>query len=163
MELPHTAGCVVCGRENPQGLRLSLHVSGSDDSSVHTEFRPGPQHIGFEGIIHGGLLATVLDEAMVWAATWAGKRFCVAGELNTRFRAGAAPGKLLHIVAKVESIRSRLIETVGTITDADGRVVATGDGKYIPLSTERHREFVETFVDEPATAEAARLLRGEVG
>ena len=38
------------------------------------------------------LLATVLDEAMVWSATWAGKRFCVAGELNTRFRAGASPG-----------------------------------------------------------------------
>jgi acyl-coenzyme A thioesterase PaaI-like protein len=161
MELPHTPGCVVCGQENPQGLHLSLHVSSPDDSTVRTDFRPGPHHIGFEGIIHGGLLATVLDEAMVWAATWAGKRFCVAGELNTRFRAGAAPGKLLHVVAKVESIRSRLIETIATITDEDGRVVATGDGKYIPLSDERHRAFVETFVNDPATAQAARLLGGE--
>ena len=159
MELPHTAGCVVCGRNNPTGLHLSLHAAGPDDSTVRTEFRPGPEHIGFEGIIHGGLLATVLDEAMVWAATWAVKRFCVAGELTTRFRAGAAPGKLLHVVAKVESVRSRLVETIGTITDEDGRVVATGDGKYVPLSDERHREFVKTFVHEPATAEAAALLR----
>jgi uncharacterized protein (TIGR00369 family) len=160
MELPHTAGCVVCGRENSQGLRLSLHVTAADDSTVRTEFRPGPQHIGFEGIVHGGLLATVLDEAMVWAATWAGKRFCVAGELNTRFRAGASPGKLLFVEAKVESVRSRLIETVGKITDEDDRIVATGDGKYIPLNDERHRAFVGTFVDEPATAAAARLLGG---
>lgn len=159
MELPHTAGCIVCGRDNPHGLRLSLHVAPGDDHAVRTEFRPGPQHIGFEGIVHGGLLATVLDEAMVWAATWKGKRFCVAGELNTRFRAGASPGKLLHVVAKVQSVRSRLIETVGTITDEDGRVVATGDGKYVPLNEERHRAFVETFVSEPATTEAAQLLR----
>jgi uncharacterized protein (TIGR00369 family) len=158
MELPHTAGCVVCGRENPHGLRLSLHVNAVDDSTVRTEFRPGPQHIGFEGIIHGGLLATVLDEAMVWAATWAGKRFCVAGELNTRFRAGASPGKLLFVEAKVESVRSRLIETVGTIRDEDGRTVATGDGKYVPLNDERHAAFIRTFVADPATAETARLL-----
>ena len=64
-------------------------------------------------------------------------------------------------MAKVESVRSRLIETIGTITDEDGRVVATGDGKYIPLTEDRHRAFVETFVTEPATAEAARLLRRE--
>ncbi len=159
MELPHTAGCVVCGRENPLGLRLSLHVD-EPGGIVRTEFRPTAQHIGFEGIIHGGLLATVLDEAMVWAATWAGKRFCVAGELNTRFRAGAAPGKLLTVTAQVESIRSRLIETTGKILDEDGRVVATGDGKYIPLDEKRHLEFVETFVSEPATAAAAKLLRG---
>ena len=160
MELPHTAGCIVCGRENPHGLRLSLHVQDVE-GTIATQFRPGSQHIGFEGIVHGGILATVLDEAMVWAATWTGKRFCVAGELNTRFRAGAAPGKLLHVRARVESVRSRLIETVGTITDEDGRTVATGDGKYIPLSDERHRAFVETFVSEPSTAEAARLLGGQ--
>src|SRR3954447_24962554 len=160
IELPHTPNCLVCGRSNPHGLHLSLHVDETT-GVVTTTFTPTADHIGFEGIVHGGLLATVLDEAMVWAATWAGKRFCVAGELNTRFRAGAAPGKLLFVEAKVESIRSRLIETVGTITDEDGRTVATGDGKYVPLNEERHRAFVRTFVSEPETAEAARLLRGE--
>ena len=60
MELPHTAGCLVCGRQNPHGLGLSLHV---DEGSgvVSVEFAPRPEHIGFEGIVHGGVLATVLD------------------------------------------------------------------------------------------------------
>src|SRR5687767_15623921 len=54
MELPHTAGCLVCGRQNPHGLRLSLDV---DESSgvVRVDFTPRPEHIGFEGIVHGGV------------------------------------------------------------------------------------------------------------
>ena len=78
IELPHTAGCLVCGRDNPHGLHLSLHVD-PDSGIVTVDFIPLAEHIGFEGIIHGGVLATVLDEAMVWAATWAGRRFCVCG------------------------------------------------------------------------------------
>ena len=58
MELPHTAGCLVCGRQNPIGLHLHLHVEEST-GAVETHFTPAAEHIGFEGIIHGGILATV--------------------------------------------------------------------------------------------------------
>ena len=159
MELPHTVGCVVCGRENPHGLKLSLHVGSSDDSTVRTEFRPGPHHIGFEGIIHGGLLATVLDEAMVWAATWAGKRFCVAGEMTVRFRQSAAVGGALRVETRVDSNRSRLIQTSGTIIDSAGALVAEASGKYVPVPSERHRHVLTTLVNEPSTADAATLLK----
>ena len=158
MELPHTAGCVVCGRDNPHGLRCSLHVDEAT-GQITTDFLAGREHIGFEGIVHGGLLSTVLDEAMVWAAIWSAKRACVAGELSVRFRAGAGPGQLLRCSARVESVRSRLIETTGKIIDEQGKVVATGDGKYVPLSEERHQGFVATFIDEPQTARAADMLR----
>src|SRR5688500_4991698 len=109
-ELPHTAGCRVCGRQNPHGLRLSLDVDESS-GAVRVDFTPRPEHIGFEGIVHGGVLATVLDEAMVWAATWAGRRFCVCGELTTRFRREAAVGQPLVVEARVETNRPRLLTT----------------------------------------------------
>src|SRR5437870_11277091 len=80
IELPHTPGCLVCGRDNPLGLKLALFIEDST-GEVHVEFLPRPQHIGFEGIIHGGALATILDEAMVWAATWHGRRFCLCGAM----------------------------------------------------------------------------------
>ena len=83
LQLPHTAGCLVCGRDNPHGLRLDLHVD-PETGIVRIEFAPRREHIGFEGVVHGGVLATVLDEAMVWAATWAARRFCVCAELTTR-------------------------------------------------------------------------------
>src|SRR5947209_2055991 len=115
-ELPHTRGCVVCGHDNRHGLHLHLHVD-EQTGIVSAQYVPRLEHIGFEGIVHGGILSTVLDEAMVWCATWAGKRFCVAGELNVRFRQSVAVGQRLSIEARVESLRSRLIETEGFIRD----------------------------------------------
>src|ERR1700694_4891372 len=67
IELPHTRGCVACGHDNPHGLGLALHVE-TEDGTVTVQFVPRAQDIGFEGIIHGGVLAMVVDEAMVWAA-----------------------------------------------------------------------------------------------
>jgi acyl-coenzyme A thioesterase PaaI-like protein len=158
MELPHTAGCIVCGRENPHGLRLDLHVDPAG-GVVSTSFTPRPEHIGFVGIVHGGVVATVLDEAMVWAATWSGRRFCVCGEMTVRFRASARVGRTLHIEARVDSSRLKLIQTSAEARDPDGNLVATATGKYVPLPPDRNRDFVKTLVDEPATREAARSLQ----
>src|SRR5215210_5314618 len=156
IELPHTAGCLVCGRSNPKGLHLHLHVDQSS-GVVETRFTPGAEHIGFEGIIHGGILATVLDEAMVWAATWRGKRFCVCGELSIRFRKAAEVGKMLTISAVVTSARGRMTQTSGDIKNAGGEVIATAEAKYIALAEDQHEAFTRTLVDEPATA-AARAI-----
>src|SRR5688500_5380817 len=159
IELPHTAGCLVCGRSNPHGLHLSLHVD-PQTGEVTTALVTRPQDVGFAGVVHGGVLATVLDEAMVWAATWAGRRFCVCAELTTRFLKEAAVGRELVIETKVEANRSRLITTAAAVRDlASGDVVATASAKYVPVPRERNRAFVDTLVDDPATDDAARVLR----
>ena len=157
LELPHTSGCVVCGTANPHGLKLSLFVD-DPNGIVETTFTPLPQHIGFEGIVHGGVVATVIDEAMVWAATWVGKRFCMCGEMSVRFRQNARVGAAVRVVAKAVSVRSRLIETTCEVTEGE-MLIASGTGKYVPLSVERHAEFVRTFVEAPQTIEAAKRLR----
>jgi acyl-coenzyme A thioesterase PaaI-like protein len=159
LQLPHTAGCLVCGRDNPHGLKLDLHVE-PDTGVVTVHFTPRPEHIGFEGIVHGGVIATVLDEVMVWAATWAGRRFCVCGELTTRFRREAAVGRALVVEAKVESNRPRLIVTRADVRDAEsGELVATGMAKYVPVPPDRNRAFVTTLVPDPSTDDAARVLK----
>ena len=71
-ELPHTRSCFVCGESNPLGLQLRFHADGDE---VRTRFVPRPEHIGFKGVVHGGLLATLLDEIMVWACAVRTKRF----------------------------------------------------------------------------------------
>jgi acyl-CoA hydrolase len=157
LELPHTPGCLVCGPANPHGLHLSLHVD-PETGIVRTIFTPLPQHIGFEGLVHGGVLATVVDEAMVWAATWAGKRFCVCGEMSIRFRAGAQVGQQVEVTAQVQSTRRGLIETICEIRTGD-MLVATATGKYVPVSPQRNREVIATFVNESATEKAAAILR----
>jgi acyl-coenzyme A thioesterase PaaI-like protein len=156
LELPHTPNCLVCGPSNPHGLKLSLHVE-PQSGIVSVTYTPRPEHIGFEGIVHGGILATVVDEAMVWAATWSIKNFCVCGDLSTRFRLGASVGEPLIITAKVNSSRKRLIETSAEIRSSTG-LVATATGKYIPVAPERNEQFMQTLIDQPNTHAAAALL-----
>lgn len=162
VELPHTRGCIVCGRDNRHGLHLHLRVD-EQTGIVTCPFTPRSEHIGFEGIVHGGVLSTVLDEAMVWCATWAGKRFCVAGELNVRFRHSARVGHDLAIEARVVSVRSRLIEAEGFILDGSGKVLVDATGKYVPVSPARNLDVVATLVAEPATAQTLDVLRAAAG
>lgn len=157
LELPQTRGCLVCGHANPHGLHLRLFADAKD-GAVHVDYTPTPQHIGFEGIVHGGAIATVVDEAMVWAATWAGKRFCVAADLYVRFKHSATVGQPLHVTARVTEHRARLIQTACEVRDTAGLLIATAEAKYVPVSPERHAACVATFVDDPATRTAANAL-----
>jgi acyl-coenzyme A thioesterase PaaI-like protein len=159
LQLPHTTGCLVCGRENPHGLKLDLHVD-PDTGIVRADFTPTEHHAGFERIVHGGIIATVLDEAMVWAATWRVKRFCLCAELTVRFRQGATPGQLLKVAAIVETSRPRLVETAGKLFDASGKLLVTAQGKYIPVTPEQHQAVTTTFTPNPETEKAANYLRG---
>ncbi|PAW72220.1 MAG: hypothetical protein B9S33_22895, partial [Pedosphaera sp. Tous-C6FEB] len=70
--LPHTRSCFVCGESNAHGLKLRFTADGQ---RVHTWFTPRAEHIGFKGVTHGGILATVLDEIMVWAVAVSTRRF----------------------------------------------------------------------------------------
>jgi hypothetical protein len=54
--------CIVCGPENPHGLRI--HYMRERDGAITAEWRPTESWEGFEGIVHGGIVSTVLDEAM---------------------------------------------------------------------------------------------------
>jgi acyl-CoA thioesterase FadM len=101
----------------------------------------------------------VLDEAMVWAATWRGRRFCVCGEISIRFRKTAEVGKPLIIRASINSARGRMIQTNGQVTNQAGDMIATAEAKYLALADDRHQAFMATLIDEPSTAEAAKILR----
>lgn len=157
LPLPHTAGCLVCGRANPHGLHLDLSVD-DQTGEVSVPFTPAAHHIGFVGVTHGGVLATVLDEAMVWAATWAGRRFCLCGELTVRYRKPAAVGVPLLMTARVTQSRGRLVTTAGEVRDAGGLLLAGAAGKYVPLPDAEHAAFAATIVPDPTTAAAAMRL-----
>ena len=62
MVSPHA--CFACGELNEHGLHLVLHVDGE---MCWTELTLRPEFQGWEGIAHGGIVATILDEVMGWA------------------------------------------------------------------------------------------------
>ena len=86
--------CVVCGQENPYGLHI--HFVRERDGAITAEWRPTENWEGFEGIVHGGIISTVLDEAMSKAVA-AMNYEALTGELRVRFRRHVAAGENLRI------------------------------------------------------------------
>ncbi len=116
---PH---CYVCGSENPAGL----HVGFSPDPSggSRAEYIARQEHAGFPGIIHGGLLFTLMDEAVAWACIYAGAT-CVTATAEVRFRSPARVGMHLIVTGRVSFASRRAMRAVAEIRDGqEGGLVA---------------------------------------
>jgi len=155
IELPYTRGCFVCGAHNGHGLHVRFRREGDE---VRADFTPQPQHAGFRGIVHGGILATVLDEAMFWAAASTTKRFCLAAELNVRFVRKVAVGQKLAVVARLRVDRGRLWESSAELRDVQGNVCVRATCKQIPMDAEAMKDAAADFLPDPATNEGWKLF-----
>jgi uncharacterized protein (TIGR00369 family) len=74
--------CLVCGNRNPWSLGLCFHPT--DDGTVDAEFRAHPELQGYDGILHGGVIASLLDSAMTHCLFHRGVK-AVTGDLHIRF------------------------------------------------------------------------------
>jgi len=144
--LPHTRSCFVCGEANPLGLNLRFETDGR---LVRAKFSPRPEHIGFKGVVHGGLIATVLDEIMVWACAAQTRRFAFCAEMNVRFLNPMTPGATVHLTGElIANRKGRLFEAKGTAQDASGLMLAEAMGKYLPIKSANVAEMVRDFVGD---------------
>lgn len=146
MKLPRTKSCFVCGLNNPIGLNLDLE---SDGRVVRARFAPRPEHAGFKDTVHGGLISTVLDEAMVWAVGVRTKRFAYSAELTMRFFKPVRPGMELVAQGEVTAVRrARLFETKAELRDAQGTVYAAATGKYLPIQGDVLGAMLSDFAED---------------
>jgi acyl-coenzyme A thioesterase PaaI-like protein len=143
--LPHTRSCFVCGESNPAGLKLRFHTDGR---IVRTEFTPRPEHIGFRDVVHGGIIATVLDEIMVWACAVQIKQFGYCAEMTIRFQQPLRPGQPIMVVGEmVANRKNKIFEAKAELRRADS-VLATATGKYLPLKTNEVNEFLPDLIGD---------------
>jgi len=98
--------CFGCGKENEAGLRLDFELL--DDGRLETHFVPRDIHGGWEGVFHGGLMATLLDEAMLAYLYWNGLDATTAS-LEVRFRRPVELGQRLTVHAWAGERRGRLV------------------------------------------------------
>ena len=144
--MPHTRSCFVCGEANPIGLRLRFETDGR---LVQTRFVPRPEHIGFKQVIHGGLIATLLDEIMVWACAVQTRRFAFCADLNVRFVNPARPNEELTATAELTANRrGKIFEAKAQLRDGQGRLLANSTGKYIPVREDQTAELARDFVGD---------------
>jgi len=121
--------CFCCGPRNPIGLKLTFERL--PDGRMRTYWTPRPEHQGFKEIVHGGLVATLMDEVMIRLLYALGVR-AVTAELSTRFLRPVRVGKRYRF-------ESRLIEDKGRVVTAEaegfqdesGERVATGAAKCV--------------------------------
>jgi len=145
-ELPHTRSCFVCGESNPIGLKLRFETDGR---LVRTRLVPRPEHIGFKQTVHGGLISTLLDEIMVWACAVQTKRFAFCAELTVRFLLPVRPGEELGVTGElVTNRRDKIYEAKGELVDAQGTLLATSTGKYLPIKAANLGDMATDFVGD---------------
>ena len=146
--LPHTHSCFVCGEANPIGLRLKFETDGR---LVRARFCPRPEHIGFRNTVHGGILATLLDEIMVWACAVPTRRFAYCAEFSIRYLKPARPLEEIIATAELtENRRNKLFVARGELRDAQGVVLATATGKYLPIREAEAKEMQADLIGDTA-------------
>ena len=112
--------CFACGQKNPVGLKLEFRFDGDDYvTALHVK----PEYQGWAGIIHGGLLATALDEAMA-RLLWEKDLNAITGRLEVRYHEPVPIGDSLRIRARITRQRPPVIETAADAVNAKGATVA---------------------------------------
>jgi acyl-coenzyme A thioesterase PaaI-like protein len=140
MELNDTTDyqrCFACGQQNPYGLKMVFRF---EDETIVSDFLPREEHQGFPGVIHGGIIATVLDEALNRtsmlsnAPTWT-----LTGRLEVRYRRYVPYGPLLRVRAQLAQRRGRMVQAHGKLTLAtDEKVVfAEAQGSFMALAQDQ--------------------------
>lgn len=94
--------CCVCGDRNPNSLGVSF--SEDEDGGVSAEFRADPALQGYRGILHGGVIATLLDAAMTHCLFRHGVRG-LTGDFRVRYRSSVACGERCVVSARLERAR----------------------------------------------------------
>jgi acyl-coenzyme A thioesterase PaaI-like protein len=122
--------CVVCGQNNPNGLRVRYELQES--GAITAMWTPESAWEGFCGIVHGGIVSTVLDEAMSKAVA---ATCCEAltAELRVRFRRHVSSGETFLIRGWINNRTKRKIETEATLTAADGTEHAHAWATFLAL------------------------------
>jgi len=118
--------CFGCGQNNPIGLKLNFK---KEDAIVRAEFTPAKLYQGWTGVLHGGIIASALDEGMGWATKLAGLD-CVTARLRVNFKRPVAVGERLIITATITKQSGKYVETEARMTLPDGTLMAEGFGTH---------------------------------
>ncbi|MCS7225291.1 MAG: PaaI family thioesterase [Armatimonadetes bacterium] len=141
-ELPFYPKCFVCGdkRRGSLGLRFRR-----EDEKVVSQFVLLEKHMGYPGIVHGGILAAILDEAMAWAVFVKDGHFAVSAEIKVRYTKPLPPGQPVRVLAYVVNQRRNIYEVAGEISDDSGVVYARAWGRSILAPPDYNRHWLQVI------------------
>jgi uncharacterized protein (TIGR00369 family) len=122
--------CYVCGKENSAGLRVNFEIN-KELRVISAKFTPTDDHQGYEGIVHGGILSALLDEAMGKLTVSLGIP-AVTAEMKVTFKAPAAPGDELFVSGRLTEETKKLIQAQAKI-ERGPVLIAEATGKLVRI------------------------------
>ncbi|MEZ4495294.1 MAG: PaaI family thioesterase [Thermomicrobiales bacterium] len=146
--------CFGCGRLNPYGLHLQFFpLDECEGEGVWAPFTPAREQEGYMGMVHGGIITTVLDEAMAWALyrrdIWA-----VTGRMSMAFKRPVEVGVETKAVGLLLEDRGRLLDVRGRLLRAsDGIVLAEAEAVFARVPAGQAEAWRDRYLPD---AEAGR-------
>jgi len=129
IDLTDDGYCFVCGPNNPIGLKLDFRLDGE---VMTTEFVSRKEHQGYMDVVHGGIIATLLDEIMVKLAIELGMP-AVTAHMDIRLRKSVKVGSRLTFSAKILENTSKLLITHAKAVTDDNEIAAEATGKLVRI------------------------------
>ena len=130
MKQPNSNNCFVCGRKNTHGLHLKFYETSPGEVTV--EYTVPEQFQGYPGVVHGGVVAAILDE--VTGRTQMGAsppRFMFTARLDIRYRKNVPVGRPLKIIGRAGVIRERTAIATGQIFGPEGDLLAEAEAVLV--------------------------------
>ncbi len=140
IKLPHYKGCFACGKNNEMGLKMVFYYS-RDDETIHSIFVPKDYHIGFNGIIHGGIVSTILDETMAWSAILKSGKPCLTLNMSVKFLLPMKPRMEYLIESSCISQDKIYYSAEAIICDSKNRYFAKAEANFKKLTGRRAEIF----------------------
>ncbi len=127
---PNSKNCFVCGRENPYGLKLKFYETQPGEVIVETTIPE--QYQGYPGVVHGGIVAAMLDEVMGRVHMGGNPpRFMFTARLNIRYRKNVPVGQVLRVIGHAGKSKEHSAVANGQIFGPDGDLLAEGDALLV--------------------------------
>jgi acyl-coenzyme A thioesterase PaaI-like protein len=139
MKQPNSKHCFVCGRENIYGLKLDFFETSPGEVEVRTTVPA--QFQGYPGVVHGGIVAAMLDE--VTGRTHMGgdpPRFMFTARLDIRYRKNVPIGQPLRILGHAGKSRESSAVATGQIFGPDGEILAEAEAVLVNVPEEITRD-----------------------
>ena len=133
---PNSKMCFICGLENPVGLKLRIYQT--EPGVIETSYT-APEHFqGYPGVLHGGIVATILDEISGRAQMGdaSSPRFMFTAKLEVKYRKNVPTMKPLRIIGKAGKSKGKMAEGWAGIYDEEGTLLAEANTLLINVPQE---------------------------
>lgn len=123
MTVGPTDNCFVCGKNNPEGLHLDF-TWDEGARTIETRWLVDAAYQGYDNILHGGILATLLDEVVGKLSVLLGVP-AVTAEMTVRFSKPVTTGAPVVVRGRITGERRRVLSAEAEALLEDGTVAAT--------------------------------------